>query len=88
MCCSIDLPQRWQFVELGPDLRVSRVFLSWFSLYFLASLSRSVLVSKEPGERQLPKQDEPMEVVPCSNGGGVGSLLPTSVIFMRLHVIL
>ena len=67
------------------------ILLLFFCISWLPSLGLCILVSKEPGERQLPKQDEPMEAVPCSpggNGGGVGSLLPTSFIFMRLHVIL
>ena len=48
--------------------------LSYYFLYVLASLSRSILFSKEPGDQQLPKQDEPMDkspvkAVPCSPGG-------------------
>ena len=72
------------------------ILLLFFCISWLPSLGLCILVSKEPGERQLPKQDEPMDkspvkAVPCSpggNGGGVGSLLPTSLSFMRLHVIL
>ena len=40
-----------------------------FCISWPPSLGLWILVSKEPGERQLPKQDEPMEAVPCSPGG-------------------
>ena len=74
----------------------SRLSVVVFLFHFHAFLSWSRSASKETGDQQLPNQDEPMDkspvkAVPCSpggNGGGVGSLLPTSLIFMRLHVIL
>jgi hypothetical protein len=107
------------------------ILLLFFCISWHHSIGLCILVSKEPGDQQLPKQDEPMEAVPCSPGGmgrsgvtantisfergprserGPGTLearartqdplhhedpvqgkfclLPTSFIFMRLHVIL
>ena len=45
------------------------ILLLFFCISWPPSLGLCILVSKEPGERQLPKQDEPMEAVPCSPRG-------------------
>jgi hypothetical protein len=60
------------------------ILLLFFCISWPPSLGLCILVSKEPGERQLPKQDEPMEAVPCSPGG-MGRSGVTASYFIHLH---
>ena len=70
---------------------VSFIFFYYVSaISWPPSLGLCILVSKEPGERQLPKQDEPMDkspvkAVPCSPGGEWGRSGVTASYFINLH---
>ena len=66
------------------------ILLLFFCISWPPSLGLCILVSKEPGERQLPKQDEPMDkspvkAVPCSPGGEWGRSGVTASYFINLH---
>ena len=60
------------------------ILLLFFCISWPPSLGLCILVSKEPGDQQLPKQDEPMEAVPCSPGG-MGRSGGTASYFIHLH---